>query len=449
MNFAASQNKTGKSLRARRLVILSATTGYQLHAFVEAATKLDLELVLGTDRCHVLDDPWRDGAIPLRFEQARESAQEIIDYARRNPIHAIVALGDRPTTTAAWACRALGLPYNSPEAAESCRDKYKSRQCLQSAQLKVPSFVRFPIGENPIHAAEGVNFPCVLKPLALSASQGVIRANNSEEFTQAFERIRALLESPDVQILREETSRFIQVEAFIDGKEIALEGLVDQGRLHVLALFDKPDPLDGPFFEETIYVTPSRLAGKIQSEAVGVVERAVRALGLSHGPVHAELRVNPKGIWILEVAARSIGGLCSRALRFAGSMTLEELLIRQALKMEVKEIVREPAASGVMMIPIPRAGLYENVEGVEEARQVPGVEEIRITVKPQQKLVPLPEGSTYLGFIFARADRPEQVERALRQAHQKLRLTIAPVLPVVEKRSPSPTLSPTGGEDQR
>ncbi|MFQ5816513.1 MAG: ATP-grasp domain-containing protein [Terriglobia bacterium] len=414
----------------KRLLLLCTTTGYQTRAFVEAANKLNLDVVFGTDRCHVLEDPWQDGALTLRFENARAAAGLVVEYAKNNPVDAIVALGDRTTPTAAWACQELGLLYNPPTAAEACRDKYKSRERLRSAGLKVPTYRRFSFDEDARALGLQMEYPCVLKPLTLAASRGVIRADTPEEFVKAFERIGALLRSPDVQVLREATSSFIQVERFIPGREVAVEALVHRGRLKVLALFDKPDPLEGPFFEETLYVTPSRLLAETQEQIFGAVEQASNALGLSHGPIHAELRLNREGAWVLEVAARSIGGLCSRALRFEAGMSLEELIIRQALGLEICGVRRESAAAGVMMIPILQGGIFERVEGLEAARETPGVEEITITAKAEQKLVPLPEGASYLGFIFARGLTPEFVEDALRRAHQKVEFRIRPVLPV-------------------
>ena len=429
-----------------RLLILCTTTGYQTRAFVEAAEKIGLDVVFGTDRCHVLADPWRDGALPLRFEDPEKSAAQIVEYARSNRIDAVVSLGDRPTPTAARACRALGLLHHPPEAADACHDKYHSRERLSAAGLSVPAFVRFSLTADPLDilssSAPPVRFPCVLKPLALSASRGVIRADDPEQFVKAFGRIRALLHSPEVQVMREATSDFIQVEAYIEGEEIAVEGLMDRGRLKVLAIFDKPDALVGPFFEETIYVTLSRLKAGVQEAVVGALGRAVEALGLYHGPLHAELRIAPDGalpqnVWVMEVAARSIGGLCSRALRFCSpsvgeSVSLEELLIELALGRDVRDLRREASASGVMMIPVPQAGVYEGVDGLERARATRGVEDVIITAKPAEKLVPLPEGASYLGFIFARGPSPELVEGALRRAHQELRFLIAQALPVVK-----------------
>ncbi len=428
----------GEATRRGRVMLLTTTTGYQTRSFVEAAEKLGLEVVFGTDRCKVLDDPWQDQAMPLKFEDAEGSAQKIVFYAKDHPLDAIVALGDRPTPTAARACAALGLPHHPAAAADACRDKYRSREKLRAAGLNVPQYARFPLKEEPrqIFKEKWTRFPCVLKPTGLSGSRGVIRANDPKEAVAAWERIRKLLQSPEVRVLREETSNFIQVEEYVDGDEVAVEALLDHGQLRVLAIFDKPEPLTGPFFEETIYVTPSRLPKQEQEELGRVLASACKALGLEHGPIHAELRLNERGVWPLEIAARSIGGLCSKALRFTiplvtEEMSLEEVLIRLALGSGVDRIFRERAAAGVMMIPIPGAGFYEGVSGVDEARKVPGIEEIHITAAPQQKLVPLPEGASYLGFIFARAKKPEEVVAALRAAHAKLEFKIGAEIPVV------------------
>lgn len=424
----------------KRLLLLTTTTGYQTREFVRAAEKLGLEVVFGSDRCHRLDDPWQDGALPLKFENPEKAAQSIVEFARAKPVQAIVALGDGTPPAAARACRQLNLLSHSPEAADVCRDKYRSRERLRDAGLNVPQFTRFSIDADPrAIVAEGApptGLPCVLKPVALSASRGVIRADDPEQFVTAFERIRALLQSPEVRAMRQATSDFIQVESYVEGVEAAVEGLVNRGELRVLAVFDKPDPLSGPYFEETIYVTPSSLARQTQGRVLQTLEAAVNALGLYHGPLHAELRINGEGIWVMEVAARSIGGLCSRALQFVSpasgdNVSLEELIIRLSLGEDISAFSRERAAAGVMMVPVPREGILTGIEGVEEARKTPGVEDVVITAKPNQKLAPLPEGSSYPGFIFARGDSPEFVERALRVAHSKLRFVIAPSLPVI------------------
>lgn len=412
-----------------RILLVAATTGYQTRMFADAARRLGFDLVLATDRCHVLEDPWGDRAVPVRFEDPN-GARDVL--AANGPYDAILAVADRPTLIAALTAEALGLPHNSRAAVTACRDKYLARQRFQAAGLPVPEFFRVHLGADAAETAGRATFPCVLKPLGLSASRGVIRANDVEEFIAAFVRIRAILDGVDVQILREEENRYIQVESFIEGREFALEGLLTNGELKVLAIFDKPDPLDGPFFEETLYVTPSRESIETQQMMIEAIRKAVRALGLTHGPIHAEMRVNQSGVWVLEVAARPIGGLCARALRFDNGLPLEELILRHAVGEDVSRARLSGPASGVMMIPIYRGGIYQGVTGVEEASAISDVEQIVITAKEGQKILPLPEGSSYLGFIFARGESPEGVEQALRRAYASLRFEIGTALPVMQ-----------------
>ncbi len=413
-----------------RVLLVAATTGYQTRTFADVARRLGFDLVLATDRCHVLEDPWGDHAIPVRFEDPHGS-RDIL--AAAGPFDGIAAVADRPTFLAALAAEALAIPHHSPAAVTACGDKHLTRRRFQAAGLLVPEFFRVLADSAPEEAAKRAPFPCVLKPLGLSGSRGVVRANNEKQFLTAFERIHALLCDTSVAALRDEQNRYIQVESFIEGREFAVEGVVTHGELQVFAIFDKPDPLDGPFFEETIYVTPSRENEEVQKLIIRTTGSAVHALGLTHGPIHAELRLNRKGPWMLEVAARPIGGLCARALRFEGGMALEELILRHAVGEDISSARLGDRASGVMMIPIPKAGIYHGVEGVEEAASIPGVEHVIITAKEGQKILPLPEGSSYLGFLFARGESPQQVESALRNAHARLDFDIATLLPVVQR----------------
>jgi ATP-grasp domain/L-amino acid ligase C-terminal domain 2 len=408
---------------SKRLLLIGATTGYQTGVFAEAAKRLGFQLALATDRCHVLDDPWGDHALPLRFEDPEGAALTIAAEAK---VDGIVAVGDRPAYIAALAAQLLGIPYNSPGAVLACRNKFLARERFRAAGLLVPEFHRISLADGPHPAVASAKYPCVLKPLGLSASRGVIRANNPDEFAAAFRRIQALLADPEIARLHDQQDQFLQVESFIEGREFALEGILIQGKLQVLALFDKPDPLDGPYFEETIYVTPSRESAETQREIIRTTELAIKALGLTHGPVHAEMRVNSRGVWMLEVAARPIGGLCARVLP-----GLEDLILRHAAGEDVAGIAMPTPAAGVMMIPIPREGIYVAVEGLDNVRATLGIEDILITAKQGQKLVPLPEGNTYLGFIFARSDSSGAVEQALRDSHAKLRFEIATALPVM------------------
>ncbi|MGA2212685.1 MAG: ATP-grasp domain-containing protein [Bryobacteraceae bacterium] len=407
----------------KRLLLIGATTGYQTRVFAEAAERLGFDLILATDRCHVLDDPWGDRAVALRFEDPEGAAQTL---AAQVNVDGIVAVGDRPAYIAALTAQLLGIAYNSPESVNASRNKFLARERFRAAGLPAPEFLRVPLSEGPQRPAQQARYPCVLKPLGLSASRGVIRADNPREFVAAFRRIENLLADPDIARLHDDQDRFLQVETFIEGREFALEGLLTQGRLRVLAIFDKPDQLNGPFFEETIYVTPSREDPATQRAIVQTTQAAVHALGLSHGPIHAEMRVNSRGVWMLEVAARPIGGLCARVLP-----GLEELILRHAAGEDAGSIAATAPASGVMMIPIPREGIYVDAQGLDRARALPGIEDVIITAKPGQKLIPLPEGASYLGFIFARGESPNTVESALRSAHLQLRFQIAAALPVI------------------
>jgi len=388
-----------------RVLLVAATTGYQTRAFSEVAQKIGCELVLATDRCHVLDDPWGDNAVALRFDEPDEGIEEIV---ARGPFDGIAAVGDRPSYIAALAAKRLSLPFSPPLAVEAATNKFLARQKFRQHGLLTPEY------ELLNQPTDSPRYPCVLKPLGLSGSRGVIRANNAAEFAAAFARIQKIAVEP-----------FMLVENFIPGHEYALEGVVTRGRLQTLALFDKPDPLDGPFFEETIYVTVP------MKEAIAdTAQRAITALGLTDGPIHAEMRINEAGVWMLEVAARPIGGLCSRVLRFTGGKSLEELILRHAVGEPVEHTL-EPGAHAVMMIPIPRAGIYNTVSGIDDAREVEGIEDVLVTAKQGQEMLPLPEGASYLGFIFARAETPGRAVQALRDAQSHLKFEFSSTLPIL------------------
>jgi len=406
-----------------RLLLLLPTRTYRTEDFIDAAHTLGVDLVCASEKPSTLEALAPDSLLTLDFGDAAEAAARVAEWSAGRPLAAVVGVDDVTAAAAAVIAERLGLRASAPAAVAAARDKFQMRQCLAAAGLPVPRFRRIALGENPVLAARGVAFPCVLKPLSLSASRGVIRANTTEQFVVAFRRIAALLARDDVAVTGD-AARYLLAEEYVPGLEVALEGLLIGGTLHVLALFDKPDPLEGPFFEETIYVTPSRLPDRVQRAIRATTTAACVALGLTEGPVHAELRVNDDGPWVLEVAARSIGGLCSRTLRFGTGMSLEEIILRHALGWTIDTLERERPAAGVMMIPIPRAGVLKNVQGLPEAKATRLVEDVVISAHVGQEVVPLPEGWQYLGFIFARGHAPADVEDALRVAHSRLRFDI-------------------------
>jgi biotin carboxylase len=426
---------------APRVLVLSSTTSYRTDDFLRAAKRLGVEAVLGTNRCHELAELWPreafGGSVPIEFRHEAEAADVIVREAARAPFDAIVPTDDPTADIAARAAARLGLRGNSVGAATTARNKRLMREALRAAGVGCPRFSVHEEGDDPARvwralAADGWRFPVVVKPLLCSASRGVIRADDEASFAAAWRRLHALLQTPALRAVEDPDGHRVLVESFVPGAEVAVEGLLGDGALTTLALFDKPDPLDGPFFEETIYVTPSRHAAELQRAVERETARACAAIGLQHGPIHAELRLSPDGPVVIEVGARSIGGLWARTLGFGlGAASLVELVCACALGRELgaDEVRGRSAAAGVMMIPIPKGGVLGEVRGVEAARALPLVEDVQVTARAGEVLVPLPEGAAYLGFIFARGDTPAAVEQALRHAHARLAFDIAPLLP--------------------
>jgi biotin carboxylase len=414
-----------------RVMVLSSTASYRSEDFLRAAARLGVTALLGSDRCHQVAEMFPREAfssLALDFRHPAAAAAAIADDARAQPLDAIIATDETTAEIAARAAALLGLRGNAVDAAATARNKRLMREALQRASVPAPRFAVFDAADDPAAVAASLDFPVVVKPLLLSGSRGVIRADDAASFAAAWRRLAALLDTPALRAVEDRDGRRILVEAFIPGAEVALEGILRDGALTTLAVFDKPDPLDGPFFEETLYVTPSRHSPSLLAEIAATTERAARAIGLTTGPIHAELRLSPSGVIPLEVAARSIGGLCARTLRFGlGAASLEELVIAHALGRELPRLELTGAA-GVMMIPIPAAGILSAVDGIDAARAVTHIEDVAVTVRAGETLVPLPEGASYLGFIFARAATPSLVEDSLRAAHRELRFTITPLL---------------------
>jgi biotin carboxylase len=401
-----------------RVLLLIPSRTYRAHDFMTAASRLDVEVVVGSEHRPALAGLMGGRHLRLDFEDLSRSRERIVAFAQTHPLAAVVAVDDAGTLLAATAAQALGLPHNPVDAVQAARDKARMRERFAVAGLPTPRYTTVAIDADPQTIAAAVRFPCVVKPLDLSGSQGVVKVEDAASFPGVFTRVVAIIGACRPTGMR----RSLLIEDFIPGEEVAVEALLRGGELEVLAIFDKPDPLNGPFFEETIYVTPSRLPSDRQRQIIATTARAARALGLTDGPIHAELRLNDRGIWMLEVAARSIGGLCSRTLRFGSGISLEELILRHAAGLPMPSHQRESAAAGVMMLPIRNRGRLRAVEGQGEAKEVPGVDGLVITIPRGEQLVPLPEGDRYLGFMFARADSPAAVEAALRQAHAQLRV---------------------------
>jgi biotin carboxylase len=443
----------------RRIVLVMHTTSYGAAGFAQACARAGAGVIVASDRCHVLDRAWRwpTDSLVIDFGEPEHAAETIAAAALAGADRPVVAVlpvgGELPARVAADAARRLGLAANAPEAMRAAGNKRVMRERLAAdagagRDFRVPRFMVLPRALDPEDAAAavagpgGVGFPCVVKPLMLSGSRGVIRADDRAGFARAFARLGRILDEPAVRRIDAGAATQILVESFVPGPELALEGLMSDGTLEVLALFDKPDPLDGPFFEETLYVTPSRLAAAGQERVARAVIAAARALGIATGPIHAELRLGgttahahegaPEAPPVLiEIAARPIGGLCARSLRFSDGCGLEDVVVRHALGGR-QPAIREASASGAMMLPVPARvpSVLLGVSGVDDARQVQGVDDVVISARAGETLVPLPEGSSYFGFVFARGATAVDVEHALRAAAARLRCELAPLIPV-------------------
>lgn len=416
-----------------RVLLCATTTGYQTRRFDEAAARLGVDLVLATDRCDHLEDPWRDRALPVKFHRDDASCASLLQALSGTRLDGVLAVGDRPVVLAALVAEARGLPWHSVDGARVSRDKRRFRERQRAAGLPAPWSVTVAAGQ--IDVPVGVTYPCVVKPLVLSGSRGVIRANDPAGLGEALTRVSALLAGPDVRELRDEAAGTIQIEGYVDGDEFAVEGVMDRGRLHVLAIFDKPEPLTGPYFEETIYLTPTVRTEARALVIVPAVARATYAAGLWHGPVHAECRVTTDGeVVVLEAAARPIGGLCAQALVFDGpegrDVPLEHVVLAHAAGLSSPRWRLARAAAGVMMVPIPRSGVLRGVSGEAAARAVPLVTGVVITAKTDQRLIALPEGASYLGFVFAEGPDGGAVLAALRAAQTRLVFHIDPAIDV-------------------
>ena len=419
-----------------RVLLLAATTAYQTADFRRAAEAMGVEITLGTDRCHVLAEAWPEDALALDFRDPPGAAAQIADGDGAQRLAGIIATDEKTALIGALAAERLGLPFNPVEATRTTGDKLRLRQRLAEAGVAQPAFRVVPLERDPMVLVPELRFPVVIKPRHLSTSRGVMRADNERELCDRFARLARLLADPELVARDPEAARSVLIEEFVAGPEVAFEGLLRGGRLQALALFDKPDPLDGPFFAETIYVTPSSLPAATQQAIEARVAEAAVAIGLREGPIHAELRlgglhlascIGPRGPIVIEVAARSIGGLCGRALRFGAGLSLEELLISHALRRDLS-CARTAEATGVLMLPVPRAGVLRAIHGIDDAAGVPGVREVTITARLGEDVMPLPEGNKYLGFVFAAGDHPESVVTALRHAGLALRFSIAPLL---------------------
>jgi len=405
----------------RRVLLLIPATSFRTKAFIEAAGMIGVNLTVGSNQSSALAALQQDSFITLDQNSISDAVETVRSFSKTYHIDAVVGVDDESVILSTAIAKELGLHHNSIESVSATRNKFLLRELLAQHAVTQPAYRKISIDEPISNIERSISYPVVVKPVSLAASRGVMRVNDKNELPGAINRIRNLMGT-----FERNESRYVLIEEYIDGDEVAVEGLLDNGSLRVFAVFDKPDPLTGPFFEETIYTTPSRHKPQILKSIEDAVQRAVHAIGLSSGPIHAEVRFNNTGVYLIELAARSIGGHCSRSLQYVDAsqnnrrFSLEEVLLRDALGEPLQAIRREGSATGVMMIPVPARGILREIGGIEKAKKVKYITDVSITAHSGKELIPIPDGGTYPGFIFARAETPERVEQALRDAHALL-----------------------------
>ncbi|MEA2094009.1 MAG: ATP-grasp domain-containing protein [Pseudomonadota bacterium] len=415
--------------KAPRLLLITPPNSYRTVSYLEAARRRGIPALVASEGRFSLVSEIADG-LHINLEDPA-ALERLLEADQAQPFAGVVATDDACVELGSRIARALDLPHNPPQAARYSRRKDLSRQVLATAGVPVPRFRVIDLRQPLAPQLELLDYPCVVKPVSLAASRGVMRADDPEAALSVCKRVQRIITTEST------TESFaltrLLIETFVAGPEVALEGLLHKGKLDVLALFDKPDPLEGPCFEETYYITPSRHTERVRARIVRRVEAACHALGLLEGPVHAEVRISEGDGVIMEVASRTIGGDCARLLRFGTGQGLEDLVVSHAVGNPLPVSAPEGGA-GVLMIPINKAGILRRIEGITQARAVPYVEDILIAIREGYELVPLPEGGSYLGFMFSRAPTPAQAEAALREAHAKLKIVVAPVMTLTDER---------------
>ena len=418
-----ARSSSASSKPRDRVLLIAPHGSYRTASYIKAANTLNIDVLIASQGEHSIVSDYVQG-LHVNFQNEKHAIDVILAEAKKQAFCGIIGTDDTTTELAAKVAEKLSLPHNEPQAVKIAQRKDLARLSLKKSNVKIPVFDLLTTTKSLSEQTIQVDFPAVIKPVALSASRGVIRVNNELELSQAVERIKNIL--LEERQLDKDIREILLLEEFIPGKEVAIEAMLHNGELDVLAIFDKPDPLEGPFFEETYYITPTSFSDKTQQEIKKTVLESCQAYGLSEGPIHAECRINEKGVWILEVAARTIGGMCGRLLSLGTGYSLEELVLLHAMGKQV-EVHAVESASGVLMIPIPGAGILKRVEGLLQAQRIPCISELSIEVRDGYELVPLPEGNSYLGFIFAEAPTVTEAEKALRDAHDCLNIVVAPL----------------------
>lgn len=411
------------------LLLIAPANSYRIAPYLKAALNLGLKVLVASNSKYSLVPEIALG-VTVDFNNQSEAQSLILKAIKDLRIQCVLATDDSCVSLSSHIAQHLGLAHNQPSATKLTSRKDLARKATQIAGRNTPEFNIINLHQAS-QFSRSINYPVVIKPLNLSASKGVIRANDPEQFIAACLTINTILSRSNVTGFERDN---VLVETYLEGPEFAIDGILIDGDFHLLAIFDKPEPLTGPYFEETYYLTPSQLTQSHQAALIEEVARSCDAYNLKQGPIHAEARITKNGIFLIELAARTIGGQCGQLIEFSLQQKLEEVIIR-GLCGEPPNLPPKPTPAGVLMIPVETAGILKRVEGLTAAMQVEFIQDIEIHIQEGYELLPLPEGSSYLGFIFAQAPTQGQAFNALKKAHQMLRFVTQPIWRLNQKNN--------------
>lgn len=373
-------------------------------------------LVAATSRPCV-DDDLVDRFLRIPDRSSKEVAAYVERQCEGLLVSGVLASDDWDVVAAAMIADKLGLRFVGVETALAATNKFLMRQRLRNGGAVVPDFQCFAIGDNAGEIAKSLRFPVVIKPTYGQGSLGVIRADTVDEFEKAFQYTSRIIVDLDMRPSAVRDRSGILVEQYIPGEEYTVELLMHEGKPYSLAVFEKPDPLEGPYFEEGIYVTPIRRDEKIRSLLVEAAIRGSRALGIETGPCHCELRLSGELPYILEIAARPIGGFCSQVFADLMGFDLHDLVLQNAVGLPVMPPpIADGVALGVMMLPVPGRGNLARVSGVDRALDIDGIMSVKIHVEAGSRILPYPEQSCYIGTVLATGSSADEVVARLKSA---------------------------------
>ncbi len=380
----------------KKLLLVIPENSYKSNDFVVAAEKLGIDFLIITDSEQV-SSKFSDTVIINKFdaELNKNNLKKLKDVTHVLPVdHSALKFSG-------YLVDLLEVKGNKLESINLSMNKYESRKIFNSLlDIKVNNEIIKNIDD--VNTFINKNGTSVLKPIYGTASKSVLKINNVEKNKEQIEKL-----------MQDCFDQDLVIEEYIDGKEYALEGTIINSELKKIVIFDKPVEYKHPYFEESIYITPSELSSEAEKRVVSIVDKACKKIGLEDGPVHVEFKINENQIFIIEINPRMIGGLCSRCLSFGlFKVSLEEIILHAFMNNELKNIELLNNYVGVLMIPTPKSGKFISINK-EELENIPNISNVEITVPEGSDLLEPPYGDKYLGFAFSQGIDKKTVNESL------------------------------------